>query len=548
MNCINSYCTPLKQNVLVEQSLDLKMRASKAKYYLKWGSFNVIILAILMFDISNKCPYAESNWYYLEYGVATIVGLSMLACFLKYFLYIFYTQPVQGTRQQKNLMKFDDNDNSFITTTPKKKEQFNNKRQESYINNTILSWHSSFNESRGANSPNWSYTRTTPPRQSLSPQQQHQLQNASWNSSMMNNSNFNASTIEDSSSPFVSPYQKYERDEQITDHVSLQRYLKDVSRKEYSMTEITDINPTFSTGGSINSFWSYCNNAANLLKTSLYQLSPSPAPATQNKQTSKEEGGLNIIDSNSEVIKRISSERLAQYVGNLRTWISFTILQRLTKEIGNIDESFKQRGFHDMQIGGIGLERLKKTVESQQFVTLYMPMLPMIVPFLEMSSNQEYLVQRIKDLAKGSCIADYRWNSGSEYHGLKWDEHLPTDSAILFHLFCVYLDTQLMPLPQGGGRPFYSRYVIIGEEKRSAKDTVALVQNKAHCAILCTNPLKPKFNFISDGEIHNCAYDRNNLFYVIIQFLIYMRSHQESSLEGVNLGKSGINIMCVIED
>lgn len=71
-------------------------------------------------------------------------------------------------------------------------------------------------------------------------------------------------------------------------------------------------------------------------------------------------------------------------------------MQRLTKEIENIDESFKQRGFHDMQIGGIGLERLKKTVDSQQFVTLYMPMLPMIVPFLEMSSNQEYLVQRIK--------------------------------------------------------------------------------------------------------------------------------------------------------
>ncbi|KAM7355476.1 transmembrane protein 209 [Cochliomyia hominivorax] len=548
MNCVNSFCTPLKQNALVEQSLDLKLKAYKAKYYLKWGSFNVVILAILMFDISNRCPYAESNWYYVEYAAAAVVGLSMLACFLKYFLYVLYTQPLQGTRQQKNLMKFDDNDNSFIITTPKKKEQFGDKGQDQYVNNTILSWHSSFNESRGANSPNWSYTRTTPPRQSLSPQQQHQLQNASWNSSMMNNSTFNGSAMEDTSSPFVSPYQKYERDEQITDHISLQRYLKDVSRKEYSMTEITDVNQTFHTGGSINSFWNYCNTAANLLKTSLYQLAPSPAPATQNKQTSKEEGGLNIIDSNSEVIKRISSERLAQYVGNLRTWISFTILQRLTKEIGNIDESFKQRGFHDMQIGGIGLERLKKTVESQQFVTLYMPMLPMIVPFLEMSSNQEYLVQRIKDLAKGSCIADYRWNSGSEYHGLKWDEHLPTDSAILFHLFCVYLDTQLMPLPQGGGRPFYSRYVIIGEEKRSAKDTVALVQNRAHCAILCTNPLKPKFNFISDGEIHNCAYDRNNLFYVIIQFLIYMRSHQESCLEGVNLGKSGINIMCVIED
>lgn len=137
MNCINSYwwvfkskkiycklwnnkkyfssSTPLKQNALVEQSLDLKLRASKAKYYLKWGSFNVVILAILMFDISNKCPYAESNWYYVEYVAAAIVGLSMLACFLKYFLYIFYTQPVQGTRQQKNLMKFDDN--GLLTST-----------------------------------------------------------------------------------------------------------------------------------------------------------------------------------------------------------------------------------------------------------------------------------------------------------------------------------------------------------------------------------------------------------------------------------------------
>ena len=155
---------------MVEQSLDLKYRATKAHYYLKWGSFNVIVLAFLMFDISNKCPYAESNWYYVEYAAATIVGLSMLACFLKYFLYVFHTQPVQGTRQQKSLMKFDDNglclispqeilkstginsyfsvtDNSFITTTPsKKKEAFDTSFQNQYVNNTILSWHSSFNE------------------------------------------------------------------------------------------------------------------------------------------------------------------------------------------------------------------------------------------------------------------------------------------------------------------------------------------------------------------------------------------------------------------
>lgn len=119
---------------------------------------------------------------------------------------------------------------------------------------------------------------------------------------------------------------------------------------------------------------------------------------------------------------------------------------------------------------------------------------------------------------------------------------------ILFHLFCVYMDSQLVPLPQGDGRPFFSRYVVIGEEKRPIKDAQSLVQNKSGCAIFCTNILHPKFNFVSDGEIYNCNYDRNNLFHVIIQFIIYMRTHHNGYLEGVHLGRSGINIMCVIED
>lgn len=62
-----------------------------------------------MFDISNKCPFAESKWYYVEYAVTAFVAFSMVACFLKYFWYIFYKKPVRGTKEQKMLMKFDDN-------------------------------------------------------------------------------------------------------------------------------------------------------------------------------------------------------------------------------------------------------------------------------------------------------------------------------------------------------------------------------------------------------------------------------------------------------
>uniref|UniRef100_D3TPF5 Uncharacterized conserved membrane protein n=1 Tax=Glossina morsitans morsitans TaxID=37546 RepID=D3TPF5_GLOMM len=533
--------TPFKGNLLVERSLDLKLREKKANYYLKWGVINLLLLLILMSDYSQS-SCVQSNFLKIEYGAIIIIGLNTIACFTKYLFYMFKREFLQGTVQQKNLLKFDDNDSSFVIFDPfKKKEvQAEDALQNSDIN---TSWHSSFVGNRSLDST-WNYTRT-PLRKSLSPQQQQkQVRNESC-SRRTHSSPLNVSALNNEG--FVSPYQHFSRVNQINDEGSLQQYLNDVLRKENSVTEIHDVSHNFNSN-SINSFWNYCNLAANVLKTSLYQLAPTTASANQNKQVSNEDIGLNIVDKNSEIIKRISSEKLSRYVGNLRTWISATILQRLANEIQKVDESFKHRGLLDMQIGSIGLERLKKTVENKQFVTLHMPMLPLIVPFLEMSSNQEYLVQRIKDLAKGSCITDYRWDSGSEYHGLKWDEHLPTDAAIIFHLFCVYLDTQLMPLPQNEGRPFYSRYVVVGEEKRSVKDTVALVQNRARCALLCTNPLKPKFNFISEGEIHACAYDRNNLFYVIIQFLVYMRSHQESCLEGVNLGASGINLMCAIDD
>lgn len=109
-------------------------------------------------------------------------------------------------------------------------------------------------------------------------------------------------------------------------------------------------------------------------------------------------------------------------------WISATILQRLVKEFDKIDSEFAIRGFSDIKIGSVGLERLKKTAENHM-VSSYVPTLSMVLPFLEMSTNQEYLVQRIRELARGSGINDYRWNSSNTYD-LNWDEHVTTDAAV----------------------------------------------------------------------------------------------------------------------
>lgn len=226
-------------------------------------------------------------------------------------------------------------------------------------------------------------------------------------------------------------------------------------------------------------------------------------------------------------------------------WISKTILEPLVSAIDDTDKAFQQRGFTDMKIGNVGIERLKKMSSTNQHLIQNIPMLPKLIPFLELTTNQEYMVQRIRELAKGSCMKNYKFNSVS-FNQPEQTDHIPSDAGIIFALFCTYLDSQLHPLPDIP-RAFYSRYVILGDVKKSSAENITkeIGKNKAKCGILCSNPITPKFNFISD-KVHTSSYDRNNLFYVIIQFLIHLKSN--GTLEGVNLGKSGINILNVIQD
>lgn len=73
------------------------------------------------------------------------------------------------------------------------------------------------------------------------------------------------------------------------------------------------------------------------------------------------------------------------------------------------------------------------------------------------------------------------------------------------------MDSQLNPLPPPGGRPFFNRYVVLGD-KKSLKETIEEVKSKSKCAILYTNPTKPKFNFISDDKVHHCNHVRQTLY------------------------------------
>ena len=103
-------------------------------------------------------------------------------------------------------------------------------------------------------------------------------------------------------------------------------------------------------------------------------------------------------------------------------------------EIDSVSTSLTRHGLSDSQPGHVGLDKLRKLAQS--FTVTVIPTLPNLVPFLELSTNQDYLVNRIKALSKGGSMSEFKWNGGGSYNGKEWDTSLPTDTAVL--LFLLY--------------------------------------------------------------------------------------------------------------
>ncbi|KAJ3171857.1 hypothetical protein HDU87_008247 [Geranomyces variabilis] len=77
---------------------------------------------------------------------------------------------------------------------------------------------------------------------------------------------------------------------------------------------------------------------------------------------------------------------------------------------------------------------------------------------------REYIVQRIKTLATGNNLVNFRWNGGSDWAGVPWtSDHFPTDAQLVMHLFCRFLDERM---PGGnksatfGSFPFSAKHVV----------------------------------------------------------------------------------------
>ena len=66
-------------------------------------------------------------------------------------------------------------------------------------------------------------------------------------------------------------------------------------------------------------------------------------------------------------------------------------------------------------IGEAGLERVRKisSLPSATKTRLWS-----LIPFLELSVQQDYIVSRIKELSEGGAMSEFKWNGGGRYKGI----------------------------------------------------------------------------------------------------------------------------------
>uniref|UniRef100_A0A1B6DCW7 Transmembrane protein 209 n=1 Tax=Clastoptera arizonana TaxID=38151 RepID=A0A1B6DCW7_9HEMI len=500
----------------MEQTINITQSIRKVKNSLFWGTVNAVVLSIVLYDIINTCPSYTETVHLVEKCFAVFLGINTIFHYCRYLWTKLTIPTVILTPQQKSLFGIKDSETYYFETKTTPVDSPRSTMDSSLcmtpMNLSTNSWLSnsyySSDQNRSITSPNYSLSSPSWTYQPGSP-----------------------SRVQFSTPPI--------EDQVIENENSLSAYLNEYENLEKSQVVSTSVeHPT----NLLSGFWSHPASkspaeVSPLLKKNAYQIS-SPSDHNLSGNMSGDEVGSPRLAFGDVFRKNVVNPTLlTHWTSNLRMWISETILSRLVQEIETINKGLHAQGLVDVTIGLVGIDRLKKTACSPQ-VVFNVPTLQNLVPFLDFTPYQEYIVSRIKDLARGGCMSEYKWNTGGHWNGKDWTDHLPTDAELVLHLLATYLDLQLpSAVSLSDGRPFSSVYLFKYPNK-PIRGKLAIIQETVQ---------PPHYKFQTKEDMFDVPKGRNNLFYTVLLFLHAIKTKEDGMLGRMNLGPSGINMQWIID-
>ncbi|KFQ75377.1 Transmembrane protein 209, partial [Phoenicopterus ruber ruber] len=547
---------------LIDRTIKMRKETEARKAVLAWGLLNVSVAGMIYTEMTGKLISSYYNityWplWYIELGLASLFSLNALFDFWRYFKYTVAPTSLVMSPGQQTLLGLQ---NAAVQTTPPR--ELAAKKVPSSTPSPPIQGQSvlSYSPSR---SPSASPKFTTGCITGYSPQLQALSSNsASYGSAVTYSPSSSYNKVSSfSPSPGGSPYptsigpaesgglrSRYRyspilynsptgKEDYMTDLKSLDTFLRNEEEKQHRVQLGSSDS---SSPSSSPTFWNYSRSMADYAQT-LRKFQYQLACRSQAPSAHKDEADLSSKQAAEEVWARVTMNRqlldhMDSWTAKFRNWINETILVPLVQEIESVSTQLRRMGCPELQIGEASISSLKQAALVKAPL---IPTLNAIVQYLDLTPNQEYLVERIKELSQGGCMSSFRWNRGGDFKGRKWDTDLPTDSAIIMHVFCTYLDSRLPPHPKyPDGKTFTSQHFVQTPDKpdTSNENVFCIYQSSI-------NP--PHYELIYQRHVYNLPKGRNNMFHTLLMFLYIIKTKESGMLGRVNLGLSGVNVLWI---
>uniref|UniRef100_A0A8C0BQT6 Transmembrane protein 209 n=1 Tax=Buteo japonicus TaxID=224669 RepID=A0A8C0BQT6_9AVES len=507
-------------NPLIDRTIKMRKESEARKVVLAWGLLNVSVAGMIYTEMTGKLISSYYNityWplWYIELALASLFSLNALFDFWRYFKYTVAPMSLVMSPGQQTLLGLQ---NAAVQTTPPR--ELAAKKVPSSTPSPPIQGQSvlSYSPSR---SPSASPKFTTSCITGYSPQLQALSSNSTSYGSAVTyspSSSYNkASSF--SPSPGGSPYpmsigpvesgglrSRYRsspihynsptgKEDYMTELKSLDTFLRNEEEKQHRVQLGSSDS---SSPSSSPTFWNYSRSMADyaqMLRKFQYQL----ACRSQAPSAHKDEADLSSKQAAEEVWARVTMNRqlldhMDSWTAKFRNWINETILVPLVQEVESVSTQLRRMGCPELQIG---------------------------------------------ELSQGGCMSSFRWNRGGDFKGRKWDTDLPTDSSIIMHVFCTYLDSRLPPHPKyPDGKTFTSQHFIQTPDKpdTSNENVFCIYQSSI-------NP--PHYELIYQRHVYNLPKGRNNMFHTLLMFLYIIKTKESGMLGRVNLGLSGVNVLWI---
>ncbi|KAJ3365042.1 hypothetical protein HDU91_002342 [Kappamyces sp. JEL0680] len=250
----------------------------------------------------------------------------------------------------------------------------------------------------------------------------------------------------------------------------------------------------------------------------------------------------------------------------LREWLASHVFQTLVARIDKVDAALKSMGWDHLTCAkatfaeSLNLSPQQPSQSVQSFAQQPFAFGSSLAkePFaaermalerhLSFDNNTRgYVIERIRGLARGSGLAQFRWNSGVKYNDIPWNnQQFPSDAFLVMTLFCRFMDEKcpgegFSPNPL---HPFTSKYFI--DMPKSSKPWELTIELSTGIKIRQAAKYPPHYQLLIDQVVYDVANGRNNVFDTICLFVHQIKTNYNGKLGLLSLGSKGMDLLQIV--